>query len=55
MQRRGLIVDDEAAVCEMVGKVLSSVGMEALKITKSAEAPSLRRAARGGTGPRQLL
>jgi DNA-binding response OmpR family regulator len=41
MQRRGLIVDDEAAVCEMVGKVLSSVGMEALKITKSADAPSL--------------
>ena len=41
MQRRGLIVDDEAAVCEMVGKVLSSVGMETLKITKSADAPSL--------------
>ena len=40
MQRRGLIVDDEAAVCEMVGKVLSSVGMETLKITKSADAPS---------------
>jgi DNA-binding response OmpR family regulator len=41
MQRRGLIVDDEAAVCEMVGKVLSSVGMETLKITRSADAPSL--------------
>lgn len=41
MQRKGLIVDDEAAVCEMVGRVLSSVGMEALKVTKSADAPRL--------------
>ena len=41
MQRRGLIVDDEAAVCEMVGRVMSAVGMEALKVTRSAEAPSL--------------
>ena len=41
MQRRGLIVDDEAAVCEMVGKVMSSVGMEALKITRSADAQTV--------------
>jgi len=41
MQRRGLIVDDEAAVCEMVGRLMSAVGMEALKITRSAEALSL--------------
>jgi DNA-binding response OmpR family regulator len=41
MQRRGLIVDDEAAVCEMVGRVMSAVGMEALKITRSVEATSL--------------
>ena len=41
MQRRGLIVDDESAVCEMVGRVMSAVGMEALKVTRSADAPSL--------------
>jgi DNA-binding response OmpR family regulator len=41
MQRRGLIVDDEAAVCEMVGKVLTAAGMEALTLTRSEEAPGL--------------
>jgi DNA-binding response OmpR family regulator len=41
MQRRGLIVDDEPAVCEMVGKILNSAGMEALTLTRSAEAPGL--------------
>ena len=41
MQRRGLIVDDEAAVCEMVGKVLTSAGMEAQSVTKSSEASNL--------------
>jgi len=41
MQRRGLIVDDEAAVCEMVGKVMSAAGMEVLKVTRSADAPRL--------------
>lgn len=39
MQRLGLVVDDEAAVCEMVGRVLTSAGMEALTLTKSSEAP----------------
>ena len=41
MQRRGLIVDDETAVCEMVGKVLSSAGIEALTLTNSTDAPGL--------------
>lgn len=41
MQRRGLIVDDETAVCEMVGKVLNSAGIEALTLTKSADASGL--------------
>lgn len=41
MQKRGLIVDDEAAVCEMVGKVLASAGIEALTLTRSTEAPGL--------------
>ena len=39
MQRRALIVDDETAVCEMVGRVLNSAGIEALTLTKSADAP----------------
>jgi DNA-binding response OmpR family regulator len=41
MQRRGLIVDDEAAVCEMVGKVLTSAGLEALTMTSSSKATGL--------------
>ncbi len=41
MQRRGLIVDDEAAVCEMLGKVLTSAGMGSLALTRSSEAPAL--------------
>jgi len=41
MQRRGLIVDDETAVCEMVGKVLTSAGIEAMTLTKSIDAPGL--------------
>ena len=41
MQRRGLIVDDEPAVCEMLGKVLTSAGMESLTLTRSSEAPGL--------------
>jgi CheY-like chemotaxis protein len=38
MHWRGLIVDEDPAVCELVGKVLASAGMEALTLTKSAEA-----------------
>lgn len=41
MPKRGLIVDDETAVCEMVGKVMASVGMQALTLTKSTDAPGL--------------
>jgi DNA-binding response OmpR family regulator len=41
MQRRGLIVDDETAVCEMVGKALTSAGIESLAVTKSSEASGL--------------
>ena len=33
MPRRGLVVDDEPLVCEMIGKVLNSAGMEALILT----------------------
>jgi len=43
-------VDDEAATCELIRKVLSSVGMESLALTKSSEAPEILRARkiRGG-------
>ena len=41
MQRRGLIVDDEQVVCELIGKVLHSAGMEALTLTRSSEAPEI--------------
>lgn len=41
MQRRGLIVDDETAVCEMVGRLLTSAGIEAQTLTESSEAPGL--------------
>jgi DNA-binding response OmpR family regulator len=41
MQRRGLIVDDEIAVCEMIGKVLTSAGMKALTLTNSTDAHGL--------------
>jgi len=41
MQRRGLIVDDEPLVCQMIGKVLNSAGMEVLTLTRSAEAPEI--------------
>jgi len=41
MQRQGLIVDDDASVCQMVGKVLTTVGLEAVALTRSSEAPGL--------------
>jgi len=34
-------VDDETAVCEMVGKVLTCAGIEAMTLTKSTDAPGL--------------
>jgi len=41
MQRRGLVVDDEPFVGEMIGKVLNSAGIEALILTRSTEAPDI--------------
>jgi DNA-binding response OmpR family regulator len=41
MQKQVLIVDDEEAVCQMVGKVLASVGMESLALTRSSQALDL--------------
>ncbi|HKM67832.1 MAG TPA: response regulator [Candidatus Acidoferrum sp.] len=41
MQRQALIVDDEPAVCQMVGKILAAAGMEVVALTKSSEAPVL--------------
>jgi DNA-binding response OmpR family regulator len=41
MLRRGLIVDDEPIVCELIGKVLNSAVMEALTLTRSTEAPTI--------------
>ncbi len=41
MLRRGLIVDDEPLVCQMIGKVLNSAGMDALTLTRSTEAPNI--------------
>jgi CheY-like chemotaxis protein len=41
MQKRALVVDDEQVVCELIGKVLHSAGMEALMLTKITEAPVL--------------
>ena len=40
MQERALIVDDDAATCELIEKVLGSVGIESLVMTKSTEAAS---------------
>jgi len=41
MQKQVLIVDDEEAVCQMVGKVLTSAGMESLALTRSSQALDL--------------
>jgi CheY-like chemotaxis protein len=38
-----MIVEDEAATCELIEKVLSSLGIETLAVTKSAEAPEILR------------
>lgn len=39
MQRRGLVVDDEPLLCEMIGKVLNSAGMEALILPEARKLP----------------
>jgi CheY-like chemotaxis protein len=41
MYRRALVVDDERAICDLIQKVLISAGIEALTLTRSAEAPGL--------------
>jgi DNA-binding response OmpR family regulator len=38
MQRRALVVDDEAAVCQLIQDVMSAAGMKSLTLTRSAEA-----------------
>jgi CheY-like chemotaxis protein len=41
MQKQVLIVDDDESVCQMVGKVLTSAGMEPLALTSSLQAIDL--------------
>jgi two-component system, chemotaxis family, chemotaxis protein CheY len=43
VQKKALIVDDEPATCELIEKVLGSVGIESLVLTKSAEAARILR------------
>src|SRR5713101_1862932 len=43
MERRALIVDDERAICELIEKVLTSVGIESLTLTESTEATEILR------------
>jgi two-component system chemotaxis response regulator CheY len=43
MEKRAIIVDDEAATCELIEKVLSSAGIVSLTVTKSEEAPEILR------------
>jgi DNA-binding response OmpR family regulator len=43
MQKRALIVDSETATCELIEKVLTSVGIESLILNRSTEAPGLLR------------
>jgi DNA-binding response OmpR family regulator len=43
MEKRAIIVDDEAATCELIEKVLTSAGIESLTVTKSEEAPEILR------------
>src|SRR5882762_9677484 len=41
MYKRALVVDDQPAVCDLIQKALLSAGLEALTLTRSAEAHSL--------------
>jgi DNA-binding response OmpR family regulator len=43
MQQRALIVDTEQNTCELIEKVLSSVGLESLTLNRSSEAPKILR------------
>jgi CheY-like chemotaxis protein len=42
-QWRALIVDDERATCDLIEKVLTSVGIESLSLTNSCDAPGALR------------
>jgi CheY-like chemotaxis protein len=46
MQKQALIVDDERSTCELIEKVLSSVGIESVSLTASSEAPPVLRRGR---------
>src|SRR5262249_41703729 len=39
MQKRALIVDDDPAICRLIERVLSTVGIDSLALTQSVEAP----------------
>jgi DNA-binding response OmpR family regulator len=64
MEKRAIIVDDEAATCELIEKVLTSAGIESLTVTKSDQVPGIPRhgrlavafliRAKRGFAPRQL-
>lgn len=41
IQTRGLIVDDDPLICDLLKKILATAGMEALALTESSEASSL--------------
>jgi DNA-binding response OmpR family regulator len=43
MQKRALIVDNEPASCDLIEKVLHSVGIDSLVLSRSAEAPDILR------------
>ena len=43
MQKRALIVDTESETCELIEKVLTSVGIDSLTLNRSSEAPELLR------------
>lgn len=43
VQKRALIVDDERSTCDLIEKVLTSVGIESLSLTKSSEAEGILR------------
>jgi CheY-like chemotaxis protein len=43
LQKRALIVDDEPATCELIERMLGSLGIESLVMTKSAEAAHILR------------
>ncbi len=43
MHKRALVVDNEPANCELIEKVLHSVGIESLVLSRSSEAPGILR------------